>query len=395
MSTPAVLVVNAGSSSVKLAVVDPETGRRGLTALAERLGTPEARVSASRDGETVDVALDGHGHADAIGALLAVMTDDERSSLIAVGHRVVHGGTAYSASVVVDDDVLATLESLVPLAPLHLPGNLAGIAAASSALPGLAQIAVFDTAFHRTMPARAAQYAVPKAWRDDLDVRRYGFHGTSHRYVSEQVRTWWFGGRDDVRVVTLHLGNGCSAAAVANGVSLDTTMGFTPLEGLVMGTRSGDIDAGVIPYVAERLGVDAAEVVRRRNTESGLLGVSGTSNDMRTLLAAAQDGDGDAALAVEIFCYRAAQHVAALSVALGRLDAVVFTGGIGENSVPVRAEIVAYLGVLGLVLDASANASAARTATGVRISAAGQGPLALVVPTDEERVIAQDAASLA
>lgn len=390
-----VLVVNAGSSSVKLAVLDPASGRRALTGLAERVGTPDASVRIDRDGGRSTSTPDDGSHAGVIASLLALMTDDERRSLVAVGHRVVHGGPTYAESVRIDDAVRTVLDSLVPLAPLHLPGNLAGIDATAAALPDLPQIAVFDTAFHRTMPERAAQYAIPQSWRDDLGVRRYGFHGTSHRYVSGVVRGQWFGGRPDVRMVTLHLGNGCSAAAVRDGASVDTTMGFTPLEGLVMGTRSGDIDAGVIPYVAERLGIDAAEVVRRLNSESGLLGVSGTSNDMRTLLEAAAAGDADAALAVELFCYRAAQHVAALSVALGRLDAVVLTGGIGENSAPVRAAIVAHLAVLGLVLDPAANDAVAGDRSGERISAAGVGPLALVVPTDEELVIAQDAAALA
>lgn len=388
-----VLVVNAGSSSVKLAVLDPSSGRRALTGLAERVGTAEASVRIDRDGERSTSTPDDGSHAGVIAALLGLMTDDDRASLVAVGHRVVHGGPAYSSSVVIDDDVHAALESLVPLAPLHLPGNLAGVDATTAALPDLPQVAVFDTAFHRTMPERAAQYAVPQTWRDDLDVRRYGFHGTSHRYVSGRARDLWFADAADVRLVTLHLGNGCSAAAVANGVSLDTTMGFTPLEGLVMGSRSGDIDPGVIPYVAERLGIDGAEVVRRLNTESGLLGVSGSSNDMRTLLEAADQGDADAALAVDLFCYRAAKHVAALSVALGRLDAVVLTGGIGENSAPVRAAIVGHLAVLGIVLDPAANADAGASTRG-RISAP-EGPLVVVVPTDEELVIAQDAASLA
>ena len=387
-----VLVVNAGSSSVKLAVLDPASGRRALTGLAERVGTPDASVRIDRDGERSTSTPDDVSHAGVIAALLALMTGDERSSLVAVGHRVVHGGPTYSSSVVVDDVVRADLEALIPLAPLHLPGNLAGVDAARAALPDLPQVAVFDTAFHRTMPSYAAQYAVPKAWRDELDVRRYGFHGTSHRYVSGAAAELLGRPPGELGLVTLHLGNGCSAAAVRAGRSVDTTMGFTPLEGLVMGSRSGDIDPGVIPYVAERLGVDAAEVVRRLNTESGLLGVSGTSNDMRTLLEAAAGGDDDAALAVELFCYRAAKHVAALSVALGRLDAVVFTGGIGENSAPVRAAVLARLAVLGIHLDAEAN-EANGAGTGGRISTPG-GPVALVVATDEELLIARDTADL-
>lgn len=393
-----ILVVNAGSSSVKLAVLDPESGRRALTGLAERVGTSDASVRIDRDGERATSTPEDGSHAGVIAALLGLMTDDERASITAVGHRVVHGGPAYSASVVIDDVVRADLEALVPLAPLHLPGNVAGIDATTAALPELPQVAVFDTAFHRTMPQHAAQYAVPKAWRDDLDVRRYGFHGTSHRYVSGHARDVWFTEPSDVRMVVLHLGNGCSAAAVRDGLSVDTTMGFTPLEGLVMGSRSGDIDPGVIPYVADRLGVDAAEVVRRLNTEAGLLGVSGTSNDMRTLLEASDAGDEDAALAVDLFCYRAAKHVAALSVALGRLDAVVFTGGIGENSAAVRAQIVEHLAILGLSLDPAVNDGHGGTVDGVvhrgRISPVGAHPLVLVVRTDEEYLIARDTADL-
>ncbi len=389
-----ILVVNAGSSSVKLAVLDPGSGRRALTGLAERVGTPDASVRIDRDGERSTSTPDDGSHAGVVAALLALMTDGERASITAVGHRVVHGGPAYSSSVVIDDVVRADLEALVPLAPLHLPGNIAGIDATTAALPDLPQVAVFDTAFHRSMPPRAAQYAVPKAWRDEFDVRRYGFHGTSHRYVSGQALRWWFGDRDGIRMVTVHLGNGCSAAAVSNGESVDTTMGFTPLEGLVMGSRSGDIDPGVIPYVADRLGVDAAEVVRRLNTESGLLGVSGSTNDMRTLLESADAGDNDATLAVDLFCYRAAKHVAGLAVALGRLDAVVFTGGIGENSARVRAQIIGHLAVLGLELDPAQNQAAGGGPHGDRISAAGVGPLALVVPTDEEYLIARDTADL-
>ena len=387
------LVVNAGSSSVKLAVLDPGSGRRALTGLAERVGTPDATVRLDRDGEQTTSTPDDGSHAGAIATLLALMSDDERGSIGAVGHRVVHGGPTYSSSVRIDDGVRADLRALTALAPLHLPGNLAGIDATLQALPGLRQVAVFDTAFHRTMPPRAAQYAVPQSWRDDLDVRRYGFHGTSHRYVSAAAAELLGRSPAELGLVTLHLGNGCSAAAVSGGISVDTTMGFTPLEGLVMGTRSGDVDAGVVPYVAERLGLDAAAVVHQLNTASGLLGLSGSSNDMRTLLEAASAGDEDAALAVELFCYRAAKHVASLSVALGRLDAVVFTGGIGENSAPVRAAVLAHLSVLGLHLDEEANAVNGRASSG-RISAPG-GPVALVVPTDEELLIARDTADLA
>jgi acetate kinase len=391
--TPWVLVVNAGSSSVKLAVVDPVSGRRAVTGLAERLGSDDAVAHLSRGEQRRTDPLPGGSHTEAVAHLLGLMSEEERAALGAVGHRVVHGGSEYVGSVILDDSVVARLEELVPLAPMHLPGGLAGIAAARELLPDLPQAAVFDTAFHSTMPPRAYRYAVPREWYSELGVRRYGFHGTSHRYVSAKAAEMLGRPAEGLRLVTLHLGNGCSAAAVRDGRSVDTTMGFTPLEGLVMGTRSGDVDPGLLAFLAARLGTDAAGVVDALNTRSGLLGMSGSSNDMRTLLEAAAAGDDDAALAVEVFCYRAAKSVAALAVPLGRLDAVVFTGGIGEHAAPVRAAIVAYLEVLGLRIDVDANEEHGRT-TGGRITA--DGPvIAMVVPTDEELLIARDAADLA
>ncbi len=394
--TGAVLVVNAGSSSVKLAVLDPGAGERRVTALAERLGSPDATLHLRR-GEQEHASTGSLSAEEALTRLVEALTDDERGSLVGVGHRVVHGGNRFSDATAVDNEVLEQLRDLIPLAPLHMPANLRGLEIARAALPDLPHVAVFDTAFHHTMPPVAYRYAVPEAWYVDHHVRRYGFHGTSHRFVSARAAELLGRPLTELRLVTLHLGNGCSAAAVDGGRSVDTTMGLTPLEGLVMGTRSGDVDPGVIGYVATQEGVEATSVLESLSSRSGLLGLSGISNDMRTLCDAAESGSEPAALAVAVFCYRAAKAVGALAVALGGLDAVVFTGGIGEHSAVVRRGVLERLGVLGLRLDLDANAAHGRS-TGGRIDrrppATDDGPAALVVPTDEELVIARDTTRL-
>jgi acetate kinase len=280
----------------------------------------------------------------------------------------------------------------VELAPLHVPANLAGIEAAREQLPDIAHVAVFDTAFHATMPPVAQRYAVPQVWYDEHHVRRYGAHGTSHRYLAGRTAELLGRSTEGLRMVTLHLGNGCSAAAILDDRSMDTTMGLTPLEGLVMGTRSGDVDANLVGYAARRLGLDLDGVLEVLNSESGLLGLSGLSNDMRTLTEAAAAGSAPARLAVDVFCYRAAKGVAGLLVALGGLDALVFSGGIGEHSVEVRSLVLGHLAFLGLAEDETAN-GAHGASTGGRIST-GHHPVALVVPTDEEVVIARDASAL-
>jgi acetate kinase len=395
-----VLVLNSGSSSVKFALLAPDTGERVLDGLAEKVGTAEAvlRIRRSAGGDAVGEPLpEGGSHQAVISRVLdhlagAGAHDAGRRPLIGAGHRVVHGGDRFSDSVLVDDEILAAIRSFAHLAPLHNPANLAGIEAVTAVRPGLPQAAVFDTAFHQTMPARAFRYAVPEEWYTRHGVRRYGFHGTSHRYVSQRAAAMLGRPPGELRLVIAHLGNGCSAAAIRDGVSVDTTMGLTPLEGLVMGTRSGDIDPGVFGYLAERTGQSAGELTQVLNTQSGLQGLSGTGNDMRTVEAAAARGDERARLALDVFVHRLAKAIAGLVTSLERLDALVFTGGIGENSAVVRGLVLRRLGFLGLTEDPEANAGHGRS-TGGRISR--PGPVqALVVPTDEELMIARDTARL-
>ena len=397
-----VLVLNSGSSSVKFALLTPDTAERVLDGLAERVGTDKAVLRIRRypgdavseplpDGSyqaiiarILDRLADGGAHGGALGA--------DSARLIGVGHRVVHGGDRFSASTLVDAEVVAAIREFARLAPLHNLADLAGIEAISAIRPELPQVAVFDTAFHQTMPACAFRYAVPEEWYTRYGVRRYGFHGTSHRFVSQRAAALLGRPPGELRLVTAHLGNGCSAAAIRDGVSVDTTMGLTPLEGLVMGTRSGDVDPGVFGYLADRTGQSAAELTQVLDTQSGLLGLSGVGGDMRTVQAAAERGDERAQLALEVFVHRLAKAIAGLVTSLERLDALVFTGGIGENSPVVRGLVLRHLGFLGLAEDPEANAGHGRS-TGGRISR--PGPVqALVVPTDEELMIARDTARL-
>jgi acetate kinase len=384
-----VLVLNSGSSSVKFALLTPETGERVLGGLAEKVGTPEAVL---RIRGAADEPLPDGSYQAVISRILGHVADTGPANLIGAGHRVVHGGERFSASVLVDDEVIAAIGSFAHLAPLHNPANLAGVEAVSAIRPELPQVAVFDTAFHQTMPARAFRYAVPEDWYTRHGVRRYGFHGTSHRFVSERAAALLGQPPGQLRLVTAHLGNGCSAAAIRDGVSVDTTMGLTALEGLVMGTRSGDVDPGLFGYLAERTGQTAEELTQVLYTQSGLLGLCGASNDMRTVQAAAARGDERARLALDVFVHRLAKAIAGLVTSLDRLDALVFTGGIGENSALVRSLVLTRLGFLGLTEDPEANAGHGRS-TGGRISR--PGPVqALMVPTDEELMIARDTARL-
>jgi acetate kinase len=387
-----VLVLNSGSASVKFALIDPGPGQRLLGGEAERVGTPEAVLHLQReDGAPVTEPLADGSYQAAISRILGYLPESG-SGLVGAGHRVVHGGARFTASVLVDDEVMAAIRAASSLAPLQNPANLAGIEAVRALRPDLPQAAVFDTAFHQTMPPAAFRYAVPEQWYTRYDVRRYGFHGTSHRFVAGRAAALLGRPLGELRLVTAHLGNGCSLAAVRDGVSVDTTMGLTPMEGLVMGTRSGDVDPGVFGYLAERAGLTVGQITDTLDTASGLAGLSGVGNDMRAIQSAAADGNERARLALAVFGYRLAKAVAGMVVALERLDALVFTGGIGENSVEVRSQVLARLGFLGLAEDPEANARHGRATDG-RISR--DGPvLAMVVPTDEELMIARDTARL-
>jgi acetate kinase len=389
-----VLVLNCGSSSLKFAVIDPDTPVEHVSGIAQRLGSPEASLDVRQNGTKTSRPIAGALHDEALHAIVDVLRElGLADGLLAVGHRVVHGGSKFAGSMAITPEIIAKVEECIPLGPLHNPPNLVGIRIAQNLFPGLLQVGVFDTAFHQTMPPVAYTYPVPHEWLERQGVRRYGFHGTSHRFVAREALRLTGLPAGDHGFVTAHLGNGCSATAVKNGKSVDTTMGLTPLEGLMMGTRSGSIDPAIIGHVSDALGRPAKEILDVLNKKSGLLGVSGLSNDMRTVEEAAAAGHERAKLALDLFCYVLAKTIAALVVPLGRLDALVFTGGIGENSTTVRSMTIERLGFLGLTLDAAANATHGR-AHGGRITT-GRSPQALVVPTNEELMIAEDAERIA
>jgi acetate kinase len=389
-----VLVLNCGSSSAKFAVIDPATSREEISGIAQRIGSAGATLDWKRDGTKDSRPIPDAGHEQALRAIDSLLGEcGLRDGLVGVGHRVVHGGSEFAGSMAITPEVIAKVVECIPLGPLHNPPNLVGIRLAQELFPDLLQVAVFDTAFHQTMPPVAYTYPVPHEWRELHGVRRYGFHGTSHRFVARQALAHTGLPADAHALVTAHLGNGCSCAAVLDGRSVDTTMGLTPLEGVMMGTRSGSVDPAIVGHMGAALGRSAAEILDVLNKKSGLLGVSGLSNDMRTIEAEAAKGNERAHLAFDLFCYLLAKAIAGLVVPLGRLDALVFTGGIGENSVSVRARTVRHLGFLGLTIDPSANATHGR-GQGGRITTEVR-PQALVVPTNEELMIAMDTADIA
>jgi acetate kinase len=360
-----ILVLNTGSSTVKYRRFDMSTGTGVSGGVIEGGGDEAIRAAFEESGS------DGAGE------------------LAAVGHRVVHGGDRFTAPVLVDDDVLAAIEDMIPLAPLHNPGNLAGIRAARAAYPDVPQVAVFDTAFGATMPPHAYRYALPDDITDGR-VRRYGFHGTSHAFVSRRAAAHLGHPASDVNLITLHLGNGASAAAVEGGRCVDTSMGMTPLEGLVMGTRSGDVDPGVLLYLMRETGLGVDDVDTLLNKRSGLAGLAG-SNDVRELTRRAGEGDEVADQALAIFCYRIRKYVGAYVAVLGRVDAIVFTGGIGEHSPAVRARVCEGLGAFGVELDGATNAAVTGGRAALTVSGEDSGIDVLVVPTNEELEIAEQA----
>lgn len=383
MST-SVLVINCGSSSLKYALVSEQREDR-IYGLAENLGSADARIKGiTAGGQPLELSIPNAGHEEALETILERLAQYKPQ---AIGHRVVHGGTLTKAELLTPE-IVERIRAATPLAPLHNPAHLVGIDATMRLFPDLPQVAVFDTAFHQTMPAHAYRYAVPKFLYTEHNVRRYGFHGTSHAYVSERG-TELAGSFKQGGWLTAHLGNGSSTCAIWNGQSVDTSMGLTPLEGLVMGTRSGDVDPSLHSFLASNLGWDIYKIDKMLNKESGLLGLSDNlSNDMRTLIEASEQGNEDATLAIEVFCYRLAKSLAALSCGLPRLDGLIFTGGIGENSAYIREKTMSYLPHFGFNLSKEQNSSLKRGTEG-RIDA-GTGPQIWVIPTDEEGRIAKE-----
>ena len=392
-----VLVINCGSSSLKYQLIDSRSEEVLAAGLCERIGIDGRMTHTPSSGNTVVKNDPLPDHGAAIQAVLSALTDKAHgvisslSEIGAVGHRLVHGGEKFAASVIINDEVIAEVEACNDLAPLHNPANLIGVRACRQIMPDVPMVGVFDTAFHQTMPPKAYLYGIPHQYYEEHKVRRYGFHGTSHNYVSQRVHHLAELDPDNSRVIVCHLGNGASVTAVKNGKSVDTSMGLTPLEGLIMGTRSGDLDPGVIEYIAKKEHLTLEEVLKVLNKESGVLGLSGVSSDFRDLTEAMEQGNKQAAVAVEAFCYRVAKHIGAYTAALNGVDAIVFTAGIGENAAHIRSMICDYLGFLGITIDEEKNAVRGKE---TEISTPDSKVSVFVIPTNEELAIARETAAL-
>ena len=393
-----VLVVNCGSSSLKYQLIDSETEKVLAKGLCERIGIDGSRLVYQPAGcDKMITEAPMPTHKQAIQMVLDALTNSENGVIKsleevgAVGHRVVHGGEKYASSVVINDDVMAAIEECNDLAPLHNPANIIGINACKDLMPNTPMVAVFDTAFHQTMPDKAYMYGLPYKYYDEYKVRKYGFHGTSHSFVSKATADFLGLDINNSKIIVCHLGNGSSISAVLNGKSIDTTMGLTPLEGLVMGTRSGDIDPSIIEFIAKKENLDIDGVMKVLNKESGVYGLSGLSSDFRDLENAAEEGDKKAALAREVFNYRAAKFVAGYIAAMNGVDAIAFTAGVGENDHGVRAGICEYLGFMGITIDAEANKARGKETI---ISTPDSKVTVCIMPTNEELAIARETLAL-
>ena len=395
-----VLVINAGSSSLKYQLLDTDNQQVLAKGLCERIGI-DGKFTYKAPGkntiDAVDVAMPTHS--EAIQAVLNALVDPDNGVIAsmkeidAVGHRVVHGGETFACSVKIDDKVMAALEECIPLAPLHNPANITGIKACQAVMgPDVPQVAVFDTAFHQTMPPVAYTYALPYEYYEKDKVRRYGFHGTSHKYVAGRAAAMLGKPIEELKLISCHLGNGSSVTAIDGGKSVDTSMGFTPLAGLPMGTRSGDLDAGILEYLMGKYNMDIKEMLNVLNKKSGVLGVSGVSSDFRDLSAAGEKGNARAALAVDMFNYGVKKYIGAYAAAMGGVDAIIFTAGVGENSADQRMAIASGLEFMGVKMDAEANNVRGKETV---ISAADSQVKVLLIPTNEELMIALDTAALA
>ena len=392
-----VLVINCGSSSLKFQLINSDTEAVLAKGLCERIGI-DGRLTyqpAGGEKETTDKPMPTH--TEAIQFVINALTDEKTGVVAsldeigAVGHRVVHGGEKFASSTVISEEVLAAIEECNDLAPLHNPANLIGIRACQELMPNVPMVAVFDTAFHQTMPEKAYMYGLPYEYYDKYKVRRYGFHGTSHSFVSKRTAEVLGKAYDDTKTIVCHLGNGASICAVLNGKSVDTSMGLTPLEGLVMGTRSGDVDPGALEFLAKKEGLDIAGLLNMLNKQSGVHGLSGISSDFRDLAAGAAAGNKQAQIAIEVFAYRVAKYVGSYVAAMNGVDAITFTAGIGENDGSIREKVCSYLGYLGITVDKEANSKRGEE---IVISTPDSKVKVLVIPTNEELAIARETVAL-
>ena len=397
-----ILVINAGSSSLKYQLLNPETGALLAKGLCERIGidgkfTYKPQVEGKQVLDAVDVAMPTHS--EAIQAVLNALVDKDNGvigsmqEIDAVGHRVVHGGEAFAGSVLITDEVMKALEECIPLAPLHNPANITGINACTAVMgKDVPQVAVFDTAFHQTMPPVAYTYALPYEYYEQDKVRRYGFHGTSHKYVSQRAAAMLGKPIEELKLISCHLGNGSSITAIDGGKSVDTSMGFTPLAGLPMGTRSGDLDAGILEYLMHKHGYNIDEMLNVLNKKSGVLGVSGVSSDFRDLEAAAPQGNQRAQLALDVFDYSVKKFIGSYAAAMGGVDAIIFTAGVGENGPDTRANVVSGLEFMGVKIDPEKNNTRGKE---VDVATDDSKVRILVIPTNEELMIAMDTSAIA
>ena len=397
-----ILVVNAGSSSLKYQLIDSVTNEVGAKGLCERIGLEGSRIEHKQLAKGLKAVCESpmKDHADAMKLVVKYLTDAEygcitdMSEIGAIGHRVVHGGSYFSSSILMTEDVLAKLELCREFAPLHTVAHLMGIKGCLDTMPGTPQVLVFDTAFHQTMPAEAYMYALPYEYYEKYGLRRYGFHGSSHRYVSAEMIKILGKNAEDTKIVTCHIGNGSSIAAVNGGKVMDTTMGFTPLAGIEMGTRCGDIDPAIVPFLMDKEGLTAAQVNDVMNKKSGFLGVTGISSDSRDIEAAYNEGNEKAKLALDILKHQLKKYIGGYAAAMNGLDAVVFTAGIGENSSILRELVCSNMEYLGIELDCEANKNAFRLSDAMMISKPNSKVKVYVIPTNEELVIAKDTAAI-
>ena len=393
-----VLVVNCGSSSLKLQLINSDTEAVAAKGLCERIGLDGRLVYQPAGGEKEITEAPMPTHTEAIRMVLDALVNPKTGVLKsldeveAIGHRVLHGGSKITQSVVIDDEVISVIDECCDLGPLHNPANLMGIRACMELMPGKPNVAVFDTAFHQTMPAKAYRYAIPTKFYEKYAVRKYGFHGTSHSFVSKETIKFLGLDKDNSKVIVCHLGNGASISAVENGKCVDTSMGLTPLEGLVMGTRSGDLDPAVVEFVCKKENIDVSEMLRILNKESGVMALSnGLSSDFRDLEEAMEQGNEDAALAIDAFCYRVAKYVGSYVAAMNGVDAITFTGGIGENAGLVRGKVLSYLGYLGIKMDEKMNEKRGENFV---LSTADSAVKVAVIPTNEELAICRETVEL-